>query len=329
MAMIGGGGRVVVRRTHLRAATSVAASLGIVGIGLVAAGPVFGVTADADPSASASPSGSASEVTITATVTQTTTVTPEPTPQVTKTITVTPKPRPTVTVTVTKTHTPPPVTRTATAPAQNLPVLPTTLAGVPTTTPTSDPAAVSLAPATPSLTPTPTAAVTFEEPTPESVPIEIRNATPEFDQVTVSRKLSILAAGLVLLALLAWLVFEGRLRRMAHAAAVRKAGPRASRGQAGQGVPTSAGPVYPQVVYVPVQGYPADGQSQAIVYGYPYSYSPVAPAQEAPVVAVQQTPAQQTLAQQAPAAQEAPTVPVRQKVAKRLSRWGRRRAAKG
>ncbi|WP_347605925.1 hypothetical protein [Acrocarpospora sp. B8E8] len=76
---------------------------------------------------------------------------------------------------------------------------------------------------TPPANPTPGPALT--EPDPETVAIEIRNSIPEFDQTGLSRKLAAPAALLVLLALVGWLVFEGRLRRLAHAAAIRRGMP--------------------------------------------------------------------------------------------------------
>ncbi|MEU4831522.1 hypothetical protein [Streptosporangium sp. NPDC023615] len=73
---------------------------------------------------------------------------------------------------------------------------------------------------------TPTETATFDDGAAGSSVYEIRNAGSEFDGATLSRQLGIPALILVLLVLFAVLIFEGRLRRLAHAAAVRRAGPR-------------------------------------------------------------------------------------------------------
>ncbi|MCT9932660.1 hypothetical protein N5079_20880 [Planotetraspora sp. A-T 1434] len=266
----------MVGRAQKRAASSVAASLAMVTAALILAGPVLGASAAADPVDPCDPGQNQNcDPVVTVTITETPTPTKSPTPTgdpvVTATVTVTPTPKHTKT---TKTTTAPPPQGHAEQP----PVLPTTTAIIPP--PQENPPAtteppVSLAPASqqPSVVPTPS--VSFEEPASEAVPYEIRNATPDFDQVTLSRKLAAPAALLVLLALLAWLVFEGRLRRMAHAAAVRKAGPRVGRPQ---GAPEDfagypAGPGYaPMVGFVPIQAYPMQPPMQPGMqppYGYP------------------------------------------------------------
>jgi hypothetical protein len=103
------------------------------------------------------------------------------------------------------------------------------------------------------------------------VPIEIRNASPEYDQLSLSRQLAIPGILLVLLVVCAVLIFQGRLQRMAHAAAIRKAGPRPpgkhrgsgdaathEGGYAATGHPGQypAGAAYaPIISFVPVQSY--------------------------------------------------------------------------
>ncbi|WP_370021569.1 hypothetical protein [Planotetraspora sp. GP83] len=252
---------------------------------LILAGPVLGASAAADPVDPCDPGQNQNcDPVVTVTITETPTPTKSPTPTgdpvVTATVTVTPTPK------HTKTTNPPPPQEHPEQP----PVLPTTTAIIPPpqgNTPTTTEPPVSLAPASqqPSVVPTPS--VSFEEPASEAVQYEIRNATPDFDQVTLSRKLAAPAALLVLLALLAWLVFEGRLRRMAHAAAVRKAGPRAGRPQGMPedfaGYPAGAG-YAPMVGFVPIQAYPMQppyGYPQQ-PYGYPqvYGYPPPYPAIE-------------------------------------------------
>ncbi|TDC05198.1 hypothetical protein E1267_20385 [Nonomuraea longispora] len=124
----------------------------------------------------------------------------------------------------------------------------------------------------------------------EEVPLELRNAAPEFDQRTLTQKLSIPALVLVLLALFAVLIFEGRLRRMAHAAAVRKAGPvghpemppgggyPAGPGYATAGFPAPGypgGTAYaPIISFVPVQTYPGGQVQYGAVYQEPQPVPP-------------------------------------------------------
>ncbi|MBT2230889.1 hypothetical protein [Nonomuraea sp. NEAU-A123] len=131
-------------------------------------------------------------------------------------------------------------------------------------------------PTTPSLT-------SAESPTDESIPLELRNAAPEYDQQTVARQLSIPALILVLLALFAVLIFEGRLRRMAHAAAVRKAGPQSGPGQpgfpgvpGGPGAPGGPGPTgYPAGPGYATAAFPAPGYPGGTAYAPIISFVPV------------------------------------------------------
>ncbi|WP_157545094.1 hypothetical protein [Microtetraspora fusca] len=116
----------------------------------------------------------------------------------------------------------------------------------------------------------------FGDPTPQDAAYELRNATPEFDQVTLSHKLAIPAALLVLIALFGWLIFEGRLRRMAHAAAVRKGGPAAPVPAAGAAYAPMVGFVPVPVAYPPAYGYPyvAEHPYGYPPQGYPQGYAP-------------------------------------------------------
>lgn len=243
-------------------------------------------------------------------------VTEEPNPVVTVTVTADtspPVPQKTVTTTVTV----PPATSPAkpkpkppkvkppkvTVPETSAPVvvpLPTSApviqpsAVVPEPTPTEQdpvfpsteqvPSQLSTAPAEP------TSAATFDDPTAASVPYEIRNAGSGFNAPELSRQLGIPALILVLLVLFGVLIFEGRLRRLAHASAVRRAGPRAP-GQRDfvdpMGYPAGPGyvpaPGFPPTVYqngtayapiisfVPMQMYPATPEDYS-PERYPQSY---------------------------------------------------------
>ncbi|GAA3473981.1 hypothetical protein GCM10018965_085340 [Nonomuraea roseola] len=123
------------------------------------------------------------------------------------------------------------------------------------------------------------------EPT-DSEQLVVRNAAPEYNQVDLSRKLGIPALVLVLLALFAVLIFEGRLRRLAHAAAVRRAGPQAPGRHRGDGAPEPYGypagpgfagavPAYaPIISFVPVQTYPGGPAQYAPVYQQPFPHDP-------------------------------------------------------
>ncbi|MEO3812031.1 hypothetical protein ABGB17_23795 [Sphaerisporangium sp. B11E5] len=292
--------------------SAVVASLGLTGVVLLATAPMTAPRANAanaavaDPTSvepdwgdvtdSGTPDPEEPDPTVTVTITQ------EPDPTVTKTRTVAPDP--TKTVRTTKTAKPrtsstspvaPPPGPTQ-QPPTSMPVLPTAPpidTPPPSESPVQDPQ-LSLAPVTPpSDTLTPSAS--FEEPTPDSVPIEIRNASPEYDQLTLSRKLAIPGVLLAVLVMLGVLVFEGRVRRMAHAAAVRKAGPRSpGRHRGDPDMPHMPGyPIYhggaayaPIISFVPVQNYPGAGDPQQpyadpAAYG-PYGYDPAAAHYEQP-----------------------------------------------
>ncbi|WP_203984705.1 hypothetical protein [Sphaerisporangium rufum] len=218
----------------------------------------------------AEPADEEPEPTVTITITET------PAPVVTRTRTVTPtptkKPAPAKT---SKAPTPPPATNPApiSPPATVPSTVPTAAPILPTQELSQQPSAdpepqLSLAPASPTMpatTPEPTPSPAgFEEPDPDSQPIVIRNASPEYDQLTLSRKLAIPGVLLALLVMLGVWVFEGRIRRMAHAAAVRRAGPR----RPGDDLPPGMMPIpgypiqhggatyAPIISFVPVQGYP-------------------------------------------------------------------------
>lgn len=135
------------------------------------------------------------------------------------------------------------------------------------------------------------------------MPYEIRNASPEYDKASLAHRLAIPAGVLLGIALIAWLIFEGRLRRMAHAAAVRRGGPVAAMPVAPE-TPAAypAGSGYaPMVGFVPVQPYaqqpypqqpypqqyampyPQQPYGYAVPYGYaqPYGYPAADPAAQA------------------------------------------------
>lgn len=237
----------------------------------------------------------APETTITKTVTANPTPTKTPTPTPTKT-TKAPEPTP-----VTQTSAPPPAT------------LPTQTVDVPSVSSTPEDTDVVLPPVT-GTTEAPTSPPPTEGQSAETdeIPLEMRNAAPEFDQRSLTQQLSIPALVLVLLVLFAVLIFEGRLRRMAHAAAVRKAGPMAGimAGHPGHPDPHGypAGPGYataampapgypggtayaPIISFVPVQTYPGGQVQYGAVYQDPNAYTQPgyvpdepAPAQPEPVV---------------------------------------------
>ncbi|MFC4900233.1 hypothetical protein ACFQVD_38270 [Streptosporangium amethystogenes subsp. fukuiense] len=171
----------------------------------------------------------------------------EPTPIVTVTVTEdpgggaeeTPVPQKTVTTTVTvppttkppKATTPPPAQESAAPPAQesSAPIAPPETGTETDPSPSASEEQEVQFPANtplPSATPSPEESATFDENASGSSVSEIRNANAEFDGATLSRQLGIPALILVLLVLFAVLIFEGRLRRLAHAAAIRRAGPR-------------------------------------------------------------------------------------------------------
>ncbi|MEV4895674.1 hypothetical protein AB0K48_40530 [Nonomuraea sp. NPDC055795] len=210
------------------------------------------------------------------TITQTVTESPEPEqPEttITKTVTKSPTPKPAKTPKPKSTPTP----KTSSPAIQPQPIVPSS--GAPVPTPSAEQPATeapvqlpTVAGSQPPTTTSPTPPVS-EEPTEESQQLELRNAAPEFDQRTLTQKLSIPALVLVLLTLFAVLIFEGRLRRMAHAAAVRKAGPV----QDPHGYP--AGPAYTAYPGAhpsgphPPQGYP--GYPGGTAYAPIISFVPV------------------------------------------------------
>ncbi|MDX3103315.1 hypothetical protein [Nonomuraea angiospora] len=293
-------------RTRATAASAVVLALGLAGVG---ATPFIVQSASAsvsayqpvDPCDVGETCDTTPETTVTVTETAGTPEPEEPETTITKTVTSTPTkasktPKPTKSTT-------PPATTSAPATQQNPQPLPTqTVEQLPVSTPTETtsesidiPEVASSDPVTPPSTqPSDTQPASSEE-----VPLELRNAAPEFDQKSLTQKLSIPALVLVLLALFAVLIFEGRLRRMAHAAAVRKAGPQPGRPDlpppppgggypAGPGYYTTAGfpaPGYPGgtayapiISFVPVQTYPSGP-----VPGYEeHHYPPQTYPQEAP-----------------------------------------------
>jgi hypothetical protein len=239
------------------------------------------------------------------TVTKTVTASPEPT--TTKTVTAKPT-KTTSTPTPTKPSTP---ATTQAPPQQPLPTQPDI--EVPPVTPTSSTPTPDAAVEMPTVAPTDP--VTTAPPpsqsqaaSTEEVPLELRQAAPEYDQRTLTQKLSIPALVLVLLALFGVLIFEGRLRRMAHAAAVRKAGPQLPPDAqpmppggypAGPGYATAhiAAPGYPGgtayapiISFVPVQTFPTapppgyQDPNQPYPHGYAQEPAPPAEQPQEPVV---------------------------------------------
>nr|WP_191910359.1 hypothetical protein [Microbispora cellulosiformans] len=308
----------MIGRAYIRAASSAAASLALATLAVVVISPMLGATADPVNPCDASQGDDCDVVTVT--VTQTPSPSPSPTaePVVTKTVTVTPTPkRTTRKPQATHTTTPPASTggqqgQQGQQPPATTEQFPSTTTEVPagaggtSATPTPETEGqVSLPPASaPETTPTPTAAASFEEPAPDTVPYEIRNASPEYDKASLAHRLAIPAGVLLGIALIAWLIFEGRLRRMAHAAAVRRGGPAVATPvvpetpaayPAGSGYAPMVGfmPVpygqqpYPQQYAVP---YPQQPYGYAVPYGYaqPYGYPAGDPAQgQAPAQAQQ------------------------------------------
>ncbi|GGQ21051.1 hypothetical protein [Streptosporangium pseudovulgare] len=216
--------------------------------------PVVTVTVTAPPEeeSPAPPKPAPRTVHTTVIVPPKTTKTPKPTKTVRETVTV-PAPQQTSA---------PPVEPPPTTPA-NEPVTPPTTSdpdpSFPSTETQPQPTAIPTATPQPSDTP-------FEETAPAPVRHEIRNAGSEFDSATLSGQLAIPALILVLLVLFAVLIFEGRLRRLAHAAAVRRAGPRspAYRGPADP----MAYPAGPAAYPVGPAAYPA-GPGYAAAPGFP------------------------------------------------------------
>ncbi|GAA2283318.1 hypothetical protein GCM10010149_30230 [Nonomuraea roseoviolacea subsp. roseoviolacea] len=262
-------------RTRATAVSAMVLSLGLTGIG---AAPFVVQSASAsvvayDPNVDPCDTDQACESTPEVTVTVTTTLpTPEEEPETTITRTITKSPPATKTArptpkksTTSAAPTPPPST-----PTQNLPPVqpPETTAEPPSVPQATEPAepteeqSVQLpsvagtdTPPQPQPTATPQDTTTSE-----SVQLEVRAATPEFDQAEMAQKLSIPALVMVLLVLFAVLIFEGRLRRMAHAAAVRRAGPLR---------PDLGGPGHPAGHGHPAGGYPAGAGYPTAPGGYP------------------------------------------------------------
>lgn len=270
-------------RAHIRAASSAFASLALATLAVLTVGPA--ISANAADNTPVDPCQPGECETVTVTITETPGISPSPTPTadpvVTQTVTVTPTPpkqdedkqktdppkqrentapihttQPSVPVYTDPNPVPNPVTSTTPEPEVSLPAA--------TTPPESQEA--------PPAEQTPTQEVAFEAPTPESVPYEIRKATPEFDKPALANKLAVVAAVLVVLALLAWLMLEGRLRRVAHATASGRMGGRRAKVSDGQGMVAYPGmaPGY-AVGFVPVQTYPV-AYPQQQPYGYPMPY---------------------------------------------------------
>lgn len=247
------------------------------------------------------------ETTVTVTTTLPTPSSEQEAPETTiiKTVTATPKtkstptPKPTKT---TKAPEPAPITQSS-APQP----LPTQSAEVPSvsSTPAPEDTDVVLPPVTGTETPTSPPPTEGQSAETDEIPLEMRNAAPEFDQRSLTQQLSIPALILVLLVLFAVLIFEGRLRRMAHVAAIRKAGPLAGRPDPHTGYPAGPGyataampaPGYPGgtayapiISFVPVQTYPGGQVQYGAVYQDPNAYTQPGyvpeqpPAQPEPVV---------------------------------------------
>ncbi|NUP82076.1 MAG: hypothetical protein HOV96_31510 [Nonomuraea sp.] len=295
-------------RTRATAVSAIVLALGLTGAGVA---PFIVQSASAsvsraafDPAVEPCDAGQTCDPQTTVTVTTTLgTPTPEGDPETTITTTVTASP--------TKTTKAPKPEKTTTAPAPPPETAPQTYAPLPTTQTTAEPlpTAASTEPSieVPSIASDPPSqpVPSDTQPTTDSVQLEVRKAAPEFDQKSLTQKLSIPALVLVLLALFAVLIFEGRLRRMAHAAAVRKAGPQAVRPDlpppgypAGPGYATASFPApgypggtayAPIISFVPVQTYPTGQPAYGPVYHDPYAqqgYMPEPPpaTQPEPVV---------------------------------------------
>ncbi|MEO3888109.1 hypothetical protein [Nonomuraea sp. B5E05] len=296
-------------RTRATAVSAIVLALGLAGAG---AAPFIVQSASASTAAydpidgcnpgevcDAWPEDPETTVTVTATAGQPPPDEPEeeqdPQTTITQTVTATPT-KTTKSPTPKKTTKSPTPSSTPSTPQQQPQPLPTQSVEVPPSTSATSTPEESVEMPTVAPTETPPSAPLSETPpaSSEEVPLELRNAAPEFDQRTLTQKLSIPALVLVLLALFAVLIFEGRLRRMAHAAAVRKAGPMAQPEMPpGGGYPAGPGyatagfpaPGYPGgtayapiISFVPVQTYPG-GQVQ---YGAVYQDPQPAPPQDYP-----------------------------------------------
>ncbi|WP_344950765.1 hypothetical protein [Sphaerisporangium flaviroseum] len=275
-------------RVRMTAVSAVVASMGLTGAVLLVTAPMTAPRANAAQAVMAEPT----KIEPTdPTITDEPGAEPEE-PDPTVTVTIIDTPAPTVTITRTaKPTTKPKAPKTPKVTVTRTPVMPPSTQSVPTTAPVIPPnplpstqppveslvpePQVSLALVSPTPTPLPSETAepspSFEEPTPDSVPIEIRNASPEYNQLELSRKLAIPGVLLAVLVMLGVFIFEGRIRRMAHAAAIRKAGPRAAGRHRGDDFPGAypmpGYPIYhggtayaPIISFVPVQGgYPVEG----------------------------------------------------------------------
>ncbi|WP_326829344.1 hypothetical protein OIE13_35675 [Streptosporangium sp. NBC_01810] len=322
-------------------------SLGISGAFLLAVAPLTGSSAAGatvrtmvvDPSSipgcDVDPAGPCEEPTPVVTVTVTedpgggTSETPVPQQTVTTTVTVPPTTKPP------KTTAPPPPPETTAPPAQEstAPIAPPETEATP---PASEESEVQFPVSTPSATlpsagPSPGETGTIDEGASNSSVAEIRNAGSEFDGATLSRQLGIPALILVLLVLFAVLIFEGRLRRLAHAAAIRRAGPRGMAPRvdsmdplayhggpgyaAGPGFvpgPYQSGTAYaPIISLVPMQMYSPVYPEGYVPGQYPYGYEQTTAYMPAPGYEQQVTGHGDPYGQQAPQGQ-APYGPVDQ-----------------
>lgn len=273
-------------RAKIRAASSAFASLALATLAVLTVGPA--ISANAADNTPVEPCLPGECETVTVTITETPGNSPSPTPTgdpvVTQTVTVTPTPPKPAgdKKDDDKKADDPPKQREDTAPIHTTqpPVPVYTDSNPGSDTPATTEPEVSLPAATtppesqqaPPAEQTPAQEMAFDAPTPEAVQYQIRKATPEFDKPALANKLAIVAAVLVVLALLAWLMLEGRLRRMAHATAAGRMGGRRAKAPGGQEMAAYPGmaPGY-AVGFVPVQTYPV-AYPQQQPYGYPMPY---------------------------------------------------------
>lgn len=298
-------------RARLRAAVSaVVMSLGLSGVGLLVVAPFAGPSAAGAtvvvepseiPGCDVDAAGPCEEPTpiVTVTVTESPEETPAPQQTVTTTVTVPPKTKPPKTTQPAQTTRPaqPTVPDPVVPPAETAPIAPPTTPPVAESTPTSqDPQFPASSPSAtlPPVTPPAEESTPLDEGASATSVTEIRNAGSDYDGATLSRTLGIPALILVLLVLFAVLIFEGRLRRLAHAAAIRRAGPRGMgyRGEPLDPMPYPAGPGYapnpyqggtayaPIISFVPMQMYapvyPEGYAPEYPSYGPPHGYEQTA-----------------------------------------------------
>ncbi|MGI5492488.1 hypothetical protein [Microtetraspora malaysiensis] len=251
---------------RLRAALSAL----IITISVLVAVPVIAAAAD-DDRVEPCEAGQTCQPEVTVTITETPgAASPSETgsPVVTQTVTVTPTPPTTPSHSPTPSPTPNTVESTTAAPIPD--IVETTPEPQQQEEQKQEDPQISLPEASDSPTEAAAPPTDFGDPAPQDAAYELRNATPEFDQVTLSHKLAIPAALLVLIALFGWLIFEGRLRRMAHGAAVRKGGPAAAAAPVpGAAYAPMVGIVPVPVPYPPAYGYPYVAEHP---YGYPPGY---------------------------------------------------------